>query len=159
MIPSWRVPFDILEHENRKLQGRCCSPCGVKRYQESSDLLALKDSKKWPIISGPVPSFGCERFSRLLALHTWLKYFGISVGITFIDNYDTFWKQKILYRNDGVHPNHLGSWTLSTHFKAVLRQWLIIDPRPAQLIHTIVSLSFRRKAFLKSETMAGLTRS
>ena len=31
----------------------------------------LKDSKKHPIISGPVPSLsrGSERFSRLLALH------------------------------------------------------------------------------------------
>jgi lysophospholipase L1-like esterase len=74
-------------------------------------ILALRDSKKGPIISGPVPSLGrgCERFSRLLASHIWLKYYCSSTGVTFIDNFDTFWKQKILYRNDGVHPNLLGS--------------------------------------------------
>ena len=71
-------------------------------------ILALKDSKKRPIISGPVPSLdlGCQRFSRLLALHIWLKDDCSSAGFTFIDNFDTFWKQKILYRNDGVHPNY-----------------------------------------------------
>jgi hypothetical protein len=87
-------------------------------------ILALEDSKKQSIISDRLPLLvhGCERFSRLLALHTWLKDYCTSVEISFIDNFDTFWKQRIFYRNDGVHPNHLGSWTLFTHFKAVLRQ-------------------------------------
>jgi lysophospholipase L1-like esterase len=58
----------------------------------------------------------------MLALHIWLKDYCSSAGVTFIDNFDKFWKQKILYRNDGVHPNHLGSWTLSMHFKAALKQ-------------------------------------
>ena len=40
-----------------------------------------------------------------------------------------------------MHPNHLGFWTLSHHYKAALRQLLINDPSPAQLIHTLVSLS------------------
>jgi hypothetical protein len=92
-------------------------------------ILALKDSIKRPIISGPVPSLGrgCERFSRLLALYIWLKDNCSSVGVTFIDNFDTFWKQKILYRNDRVHSNNPSSWTLSTHFKAVLKEWLVND--------------------------------
>lgn len=49
----------------------------------------LKGSEKQPIISGPVPSLSCdcERFSRLLALHIWLKVYCHSVGITFIDNF------------------------------------------------------------------------
>jgi hypothetical protein len=35
-------------------------------------ILALKDKKRTPIISGPVPSFGCgyERFRRLLCQHS-----------------------------------------------------------------------------------------
>ena len=49
-------------------------------------ILALKDSKKQPVISGPVPSLGrgCERFSRLLALHIWLNDY-CSSAVTFID--------------------------------------------------------------------------
>ena len=48
---------------------------------------------------GPVPSLGrgCEIFSRLVALQIWLKDYCSSAGVTFIDS---FWKQKILYRND-----------------------------------------------------------
>jgi hypothetical protein len=57
------------------------------------------------------------------------------------ENCYTFWKQKILYRNDGVHPNHLGAWTLSTHFKAALKQWLVNSSRLAQLFLTIVTMS------------------
>jgi hypothetical protein len=84
----------------------------------------MTDYKKRKIISGPVPSLGrmSERFSRLLALHIWLKDNCSSAGVTFIDNSDTVWKQKIIYRNDVVHLNELGSCTLSKHFKAALRQ-------------------------------------
>jgi hypothetical protein len=69
--------------------------------------------KKQPIISDPVPSLGrgCKRFSRLLVLHIWLKDYCSSAGVTFFDNFDTFWKKEILYRNEGFHPNHLDSWT------------------------------------------------
>lgn len=76
-----------------------------------------KDFKKTPIISGPGPSLvrACGRFSRLPALYTWLKDYCSSVGVTFIENYDTFWKQKMLYRNEGFHPNRLGFWTMSVH--------------------------------------------
>jgi hypothetical protein len=42
-----------------------------------------------------------------MALHNWLKDCCSSVGITFIENFDTFWKHKMLYRIDGVHPNQL----------------------------------------------------
>jgi hypothetical protein len=73
------------------------------RRASSELIFVLKDSKQRPIISGPEPSLGrgCDRFSRLLALHIWLKDYSSSAGVTFIDNFDTFWKQKIPYRNDG----------------------------------------------------------
>ena len=52
----------------------------------------LKGSEKQPNISGPVLSLGrgCERFSRLLALYILLKDYCHSVGITSIDNFNTF---------------------------------------------------------------------
>jgi hypothetical protein len=60
------------------------------------------------------------------------------MGVTFFENFDTFWKQNTFYKEDGIHPNHLHSWILSQHYKAALRQLLINDPGPAQLIPTIV---------------------
>jgi uncharacterized protein Usg len=59
-------------------------------------------------------------FRRLLALHIWLKDYCSSAGVTFIDNFDTFWKQKIIYRNDGVQITLAQG--MSTHFKAALKQ-------------------------------------
>jgi hypothetical protein len=56
------------------------------------------------------------------SLHIWLKEYCSSAGITFADTFDNFWKQKIFYRNDRVHPNPLGSWTLSMYFRAALKQ-------------------------------------
>jgi hypothetical protein len=38
------------------------------------------------------------------------------------------------------------SWLQDMHFKAALRQWLVNDPRTAQLIPTIVSLSCHNAA-------------
>ena len=63
------------------------------------------------------------------------------MGVTFVDNFDIFWKQNRFYKEDGIHPNHLCSWIISQHYKAVLRQRLINDPSPAHLIPTIVALS------------------
>jgi hypothetical protein len=90
-----------------------------------------------------MPTLNCanECFSRLLSLHNWLRDYCSSVGVTFLDNFDTFWKQSWFYKEDGIHPNHFGSWILSQHYKAALRQLLINDPSPGQLIPTSVSLS------------------
>ena len=104
---------------------------------------SLLDTHKCPIISVPLPSLnrGIERFSRLSALHNWLPDYYSSVGVTFIDNSDTFWKQSSFYKEDGIQTNHLGSWILSQHYSSALRQWLINDPSTAQLLPTIVLLS------------------
>ena len=82
------------------------------------------DTNKRPVISGPVPSLnrGIERFRRLLSLHNWLPDYCSSVGVTFIDPFDTFWKQSSFYKEDETHPNHLDSWILSQCYKAELRQ-------------------------------------
>ena len=105
---------------------------------------SLLDSNKHPIISGPLPSLNCgiERFSRLLSLLNWLLDYCSFLGVTIIDNFDTIWNQSLYSKKDGIHhPNHLGSWILSQHYKAELRQGLINDPSPAHLLPTIVSLS------------------
>jgi hypothetical protein len=39
------------------------------------------------------------------------------MGVTFVDNFDTFWKQKTLYKEEVIHPNHLVSWILSQRYK------------------------------------------
>jgi lysophospholipase L1-like esterase len=85
---------------------------------------SLLDTNKRPIISGPVSSLnrGIERFSRIIFLHNCLRDYCSSVGVSFVDNFDTFWKQNTFYKEDGIHPNHLGSWILSQHYKATLRQ-------------------------------------
>ena len=85
---------------------------------------SLLDTNKRPIISGPVPSLnrGIECFSMILSLHNWLCDYCSSMGVTFVDNFDTFWKQNTFYKEDGIHPNHLGSWMLSQRYKAALRQ-------------------------------------
>lgn len=53
---------------------------------------SLPDNNKRPIISGPVPSLnrGIEGFSRILSLHNWLRDYCSSMGVTFVDNFDTF---------------------------------------------------------------------
>uniref|UniRef100_A0A674BQH6 SGNH hydrolase-type esterase domain-containing protein n=1 Tax=Salmo trutta TaxID=8032 RepID=A0A674BQH6_SALTR len=80
---------------------------------------SLLDTNKRPIISDPLPSLNR---GRLVALHNWLRDYCSSVGVTFIDNFDIFWKKSLNYKEDGIHLNHLCSWILSQHYTAVLRQ-------------------------------------
>jgi hypothetical protein len=93
----------------------------------SSEQLKLIDSlivtNKRPIISGPVPSLNCgiEHFSSILSLHNWLHDYCTSMGVTFIDNFEHFWKQNTFYKEDGMHPNHFGSRILLQHYNAALR--------------------------------------
>uniref|UniRef100_A0A8C5BBF8 Uncharacterized protein n=1 Tax=Gadus morhua TaxID=8049 RepID=A0A8C5BBF8_GADMO len=62
-------------------------------------------------ISGPIPAVDREinRFSRLLALNTWLSRVCNERGRGFIDNFNLFWGRKYLLRADCLHPNRLGS--------------------------------------------------
>lgn len=66
-------------------------------------------------ISGPTPTFGrgCERFSRLLYLNTWLRSACQEHNVHFIDNFNLFWWRSDLFRNDGLHLNFAGANVLS----------------------------------------------
>lgn len=74
------------------------------------------------VISGPLPRLrrGIECFSRLYALNEWLKVWSASLGISFIDNFDSFWHRPSFYKRDGVHPNSFGSIMLSENITKAL---------------------------------------
>lgn len=74
----------------------------------------LTNTGKSVFISGPIPVLyrGSERFSRLLSLNTWLQSTCASKKITFIDNFNLFWKRGHFYSKDGVHPSNTGSSAL-----------------------------------------------
>uniref|UniRef100_A0A667Z3U5 SGNH hydrolase-type esterase domain-containing protein n=1 Tax=Myripristis murdjan TaxID=586833 RepID=A0A667Z3U5_9TELE len=76
---------------------------------------SLKDCGRRIFISGPLPPFkrGCERFSRTLALHTWLQSACAMHNAFFIDNFNLFWNRPSFYRNDGIHPSALGGRILT----------------------------------------------
>ena len=70
-------------------------------------------------ISGPLPtvSRGAEPFSRLLSLNTWLQSTCCAHNFRFIDNLNLFWNLTSFHRNDGVHPNKLGSSMLACNIQ------------------------------------------
>jgi len=83
-------------------------------------------SKKF-FISGPLPSLnrGIGRFSRTLSLHTWLKLTCTARNIAFVDNFNLFWKRPAFFQRDGIHPNGLGSRTLTDNlFYSILNSSL-----------------------------------
>jgi hypothetical protein len=59
---------------------------------------SLLDTNKTPIISGLVPSLN----RGILSLHNWLRDYCSSMGVTFVDNFNTFWKQNTFYKEDGI---------------------------------------------------------
>uniref|UniRef100_A0A8C5CKM3 SGNH hydrolase-type esterase domain-containing protein n=1 Tax=Gadus morhua TaxID=8049 RepID=A0A8C5CKM3_GADMO len=82
-------------------------------------------------ISGPIPTVdrGINRFSRLLALNTWLSRVCNERGRDFIDNFNLFWRRKYLFRADGLHPNRLGSKLLRDNLLLSLHAQARILPR------------------------------
>ena len=84
---------------------------------------SLLNTNKRHILSGLLPSLnrGIEHCLRILSPHSWLRDYCSSMGVTFVDNFDNICKQNMLYKEDVIHPNHLGSWILSQHYKAALR--------------------------------------
>uniref|UniRef100_A0A8C2ZPZ6 OSK domain-containing protein n=1 Tax=Cyclopterus lumpus TaxID=8103 RepID=A0A8C2ZPZ6_CYCLU len=61
-------------------------------------------------ISGPLPPIrrGPERFTRLLALNTWLSTACPDHSVHFIDNFNIFWNRKQLFKTDGLCLNKAG---------------------------------------------------
>uniref|UniRef100_A0A3Q3SCN1 SGNH hydrolase-type esterase domain-containing protein n=1 Tax=Mastacembelus armatus TaxID=205130 RepID=A0A3Q3SCN1_9TELE len=61
-------------------------------------------------ISGPLPPVrgGTEKFSRLLALNTWLSTACDVHSVHFIDNFNHFWDRRHLFKGDGLSLNKSG---------------------------------------------------
>lgn len=70
-------------------------------------------------ISGPIPTLGrgCESFSRLIGLSTWLSSACLEQQVGFIDNFNIFWNIKSRFMPDGIHPNNLGSRHLGSNIR------------------------------------------
>ncbi|XP_037389683.1 uncharacterized protein LOC119262339 [Pygocentrus nattereri] len=76
------------------------------------------------IVSGPLPTYrrGSLKFSRLYALHCWLREWCPTIGVDFVDNWESFRERPSLFHRDGLHPSPLGSTVLSGNIEAVLRR-------------------------------------
>ncbi|KAI4890099.1 hypothetical protein NFI96_006573 [Prochilodus magdalenae] len=88
-------------------------------YQPLLDT-AKKTTNARIVISGPLPTYrkGCEWFSRLFGLQSWLRGWCAVNGLGFVDNWSSFWEQpEVLYRWNGLHPSRLGSRILSRNIE------------------------------------------
>lgn len=85
------------------------------------DFMELFDSlgklKIETFISGPLPTVGrgSYEFSRLLGLNTWLSGACKLKGLTFIDHWNIFWRQRDLFKRDGLHLNRSGEYHLTNN--------------------------------------------
>uniref|UniRef100_A0A8C6V045 OSK domain-containing protein n=9 Tax=Neogobius melanostomus TaxID=47308 RepID=A0A8C6V045_9GOBI len=61
-------------------------------------------------ISGPIPNIDgrINKFSRLFQLNTWLSKVCKSRGLTFIENFNLFWKRDDLFKGNGPHLSRGG---------------------------------------------------
>lgn len=77
----------------------------------------LSSCGKSVFISGALPTLarGAERFSRITALHTWLKHTSFQYNFGFIDHFNLFWSCSSFYQRDGLHINPLGNRFLTAN--------------------------------------------
>ena len=70
------------------------------------------------VLSGPLGDLynNCERFSRVLSLHTWMQNYCSATDVYFINNFDYFWNQRDLFKRDRLHPNPKGTAVLTNNF-------------------------------------------
>ena len=70
------------------------------------------------VLSGPIPAMfkNDEHFSRLLSLNSWMKNYCLATEAEFINNFNTFWTQRDLFKADGLHPNMKGVKRITKHF-------------------------------------------
>ncbi|XP_066539298.1 uncharacterized protein [Hoplias malabaricus] len=96
----------------------------LKEHYRSLLDTARKKTDARIIVSGPLPTYrrGCEAFSRLFGLHSWLLDWCGTVGVDYVDNWECFRERPALYRWDGLHPSRLGSVVLSENIEVVLRR-------------------------------------
>ncbi|XP_076839496.1 uncharacterized protein LOC143484579 [Brachyhypopomus gauderio] len=96
----------------------------LKEHYHSFLDTARKKTSARLVVSGPLPTFrrGCELFCHLFCLHSWLRDTCGSVGVDYVDNWESFRERPSLYRRDGLHPSRLGSAVLSRNIEDVLRR-------------------------------------
>ncbi|XP_066517857.1 uncharacterized protein [Hoplias malabaricus] len=96
----------------------------LKEHYRSLLDTARKKTDTRIVVSGPLPTYrrGCEAYSRLFALHSWLRVWCGTVGVDYVDHWECFRERPALYRRDGLHPSRLGSAVLSGNIEDVLCQ-------------------------------------
>ena len=74
------------------------------------------------IVSGPFPSprHTDIQFSRIRDLHVWLKGHCTATGLTYTDNFTTYWTQPDLFVEDGLHLNLAGARLLSANMELTM---------------------------------------
>lgn len=79
-------------------------------------------------ISGPIPTFlrSDESFSRIASLNTWLLRFCLNNNFNFIDNFNLFWGRALFFKNDGLHPNRLGSKMLAGNLSRGISHYTVL---------------------------------
>lgn len=146
------LPQATVSDVNRELQNILMKHKTVNRvvihvgkndiHKEQSELLkrdfnklfeTLRTVKVQPFISGPLPARGTNRFSRLLGLNTWLQKTCNIKGLNFINNFNLFWSQRQLFKQDGIHPNRLGARVLKDNIYFSLHHPSAVCANPLNL--------------------------
>lgn len=100
-------------------------------------------------ISGPLPPVrrGAERFSRLLALNTWLSTVCAIYSVCFINNFFLFWERRHLFKADGLCLNKSGVKLFLSNVFYFLRHPAppAKDKRQEESEHTVPSDKGRRQ--------------
>ena len=101
-------------------------------------------------ISGPLPPIrrGAERFSRLLALNTWLSTVCATHSVHFINNFYLFWERRHLFKADGLCLNKSGVKLLLSNVFYFLRHPSVPpakDKRQGESERTVPSDKDRRQ--------------
>ena len=74
------------------------------------------------VISGPIPhnNTNMESFSRMIAINSWLDLIDFPKGVTFINNFDMFWKRHNLFASETNRLSASGYKCLTDKIKASL---------------------------------------
>lgn len=103
--------------------------------KDFNDLFStLKDLKIPFFISGPIPA-PCYRdfaFSRLNCLNTWLSRTCRSNGISFVDNFDRFWRRTVLFKKNSAELSWTGAKVLTDQLVYSI-ETLGADKRPVSV--------------------------
>lgn len=96
------------------------------------DFTKLLDSlivhSKRIFVCGPLTplNHGMGHISCTLSFHSWLESTCAANNIAFVDNFNLFWKRPAFFWCEGIHPNCLGSRTLTDN----IFYKILISPTP-----------------------------